>query len=147
MEAPASALESPVRVLLREDTAESGGIAEARVILAVGNGVIKKEDLAFFEDCAKRLGAVLASSRALVEKGWMPISRQIGLSGTAVSPDLLILCGISGSVQFRAGIGGAKRVIAINADQDAPIFAASHRYAVGDMYELLPMIIEELHKA
>ncbi|MGI6192758.1 MAG: FAD-binding protein [Christensenellales bacterium] len=141
---PEAALSSRITVVERQTSAAEKGLSEARIILAVGNGVAKKEDLDFFKDCAKKLGAVLASSRALVEKGWMPLCAQIGLSGTAVAPELLITCGISGSVQFRAGIGGAKNIIAVNTDENAPIFSVAHHYAVGDMYELLPKIIEKL---
>lgn len=144
LHAPKSARSSRIRVVNREEAAGEKGLSEAKIILAVGNGVAKKEDLDFFRDCAEKMGASLASSRALVEKGWMPLCAQIGLSGTAVAPELLIACGISGSVQFRAGIGGAKRIIAINSDKNAPIFLAAHKYAVGNMYELLPGIIEKL---
>lgn len=144
LKAPEAARSSRIRVVSREEAAGEQGLSDARIILAVGNGVAKKEDLDFFRACAEKMGAVLASSRALVEKGWMPLSTQIGLSGTAVAPDLLIACGVSGSVQFRAGIGGAKRIIAVNPDENSPIFLSAHRYAVGNMYELLPKIIEQL---
>lgn len=87
---------------------------------------------------------MLASSRALVEKGWMPIDAQIGLSGKAVSPDLLITCGVSGSVQFQAGIGGAKYIVAINSDENAQILSLAHLPLCGDMYEILPRLIERL---
>ena len=142
--APQAAIDSPIRVVSRADSSVECGLSDAKIILAVGNGVAKKEDLDFFRACAEKMGAAFACSRALVEKGWMPLSAQIGLSGSAVSPDLLITCGVSGSVQFRAGIGGAKRIIAINADENAPIFSAAHKFAVGDMYELLPKIVETL---
>ncbi|MGI6151026.1 MAG: FAD-binding protein [Christensenellales bacterium] len=141
---PEAALSSRIKVVDRQESPAEQGLSEAKIILAIGNGVTKKEDLAFFQDCAKRMGAALASSRALVEKGWMPLSAQIGLSGTSVAPDLLITCGISGSVQFRAGIGNAKKIIAINSDENAPIFSAAHRYVVGNMYELLPKVLKKL---
>ncbi len=144
LKAPEAARSSRIRVVSREEVSGEKGLSEAKIILAVGSGVAKKEDLDFFRDCAEKMGASFASSRALVEKGWMPLCAQIGLSGTAVAPELLIACGISGSVQFRAGIGGAKRIIAINSDENAPIFLAAHKYAVGNMYELLPRIIEKL---
>ena len=123
---------------------QTGDIAGAKFLLAIGNGAASKEQVALFRGYAERLGAALASSRALVEKGLMPLSEQIGLSGKAVAPELLIACGISGSVQFCAGIGGAKRIIAINSDPNAPIFSAAHEYIVGDMYELLPALLERL---
>lgn len=111
-------------------------LAHAKIILAVGAGVQKREDLETFYNYAQKMNARLASSRALVEKGWMPARTQIGLSGSAVSPQLLICCGISGSVQFLAGIRNAKKVIAINTDENAPIFKEADAYIVGDMYKI-----------
>lgn len=116
------------------------------ILVAVGRGVQRKEDLQIFEQFAQLLGGQLASSRALVEKGWMPIERQIGLSGKAVRPKLLVTCGVSGSIQFRAGIVGAERIIAINKDSEADIFSVAHWSIVGDIYEIIPKLIDRLKR-
>lgn len=138
-------LSSRIEVLAARRLPRTEDISEAEILLAVGGGVARQSDLPLFADWAQKLGGTLAASRLLVEKGWMPAERQIGLSGRAVAPKLLLLCGISGSVQFRAGIRGAKRIIAINRAADAPIFSAAHEYVVGDMYALLPAVMERLH--
>ena len=92
------------------------------------------------EELAVLLGGRLASSRALVEKGWMPAKCQIGLSGNTVSPQYIITCGVSGTVQFMAGMKHAKNIIAINTDPDAPIFNIAHVGIVGDVYEIVPKL-------
>ena len=90
------------------------------------------------EELAGLLGGRLASSRALVEKGWMPAKCQIGLSGNTVSPQYIITCGVSGTVQFMAGMKHAKNIIAINRDPDARIFEIAHYPVLGDLYEIVP---------
>ncbi len=123
---------------------ESGGHAEwldrlspqgnvERIVIAVGGGLISKDDLVLFERLAENCGAALMGSRALVERGWLPRSRQIGLSGQRTHADLLITFGISGSVQFMAGIQGIKRLCAVNIDENAPIMKAADVPIVGDM--------------
>ena len=95
-------------------------------------------------EMAHLLGGELACSRALVEKGWMSPSRQIGLSGSTVSPEYLITCGVSGTVQFMAGMKTAKNIIAINSDPDARIFEIAHYPVCADLYEVVPDLIERL---
>ena len=114
----------------------SDPLLDAEIILAVGAGVRKREDISLFQSYAEKMHAQLASSRALVERGWMPPQSQIGLSGQAVAPKLLICCGISGSVQFCAGIRGAKKIIAVNTDRSAPVFREADFYIIGDMYKI-----------
>lgn len=115
-------------------------IESADRIVAIGAGVRSREDIQLFEDFAAQIGAVLACSRKITEKGWLTPDRQIGLSGRSVAPKLLILCGISGSVQFLAGIRRASNIIAINKDPDAPIRAAADLFVEGDVYEFLPAL-------
>lgn len=123
------------------------GIAEQKVLVAAGRGVRKKEDLAMLEHLAERLGGSLACSRALVEKGLMPHEKQIGLSGAAVCPDLLLTFGISGSVQFQAGIRRAKTILAVNNDPEAKIFDIAHIPVCGDLYEIVPALLDKLGDA
>jgi len=120
------------------------GIAEQKVLIAAGRGVKRKEDLMMLEHLAELMGGALACSRALVEKGFLPHEKQIGLSGATVHPDVLLTCGISGSVQFQAGIRRAKTIIAVNSDPDAKIFDLAHIPVLGDLYEIIPKLIDRL---
>lgn len=131
-------------LLSSEPAIQQVGIEKARILVAAGRGVRQKEDLHMLEQLAQRLGGSLASSRALVEKGWISPDRQIGLSGKTVAPELLITCGVSGSVQFMTGIRRASCVIAINSDPEAPIFDVADYSLCGDIYEVIPQLLEKL---
>ncbi len=120
------------------------GIEEADAIVAVGKAFKKKEDLSMAEELAELLGAQIAGTRPTIEAGWIDPRRQIGLSGRTVSPKLLIACGISGSVQWIAGMKGSERIIAVNTDPEAPVFKAAHYGIVGDIYRVLPGLIEKI---
>lgn len=122
-------------------------IAEAEVIVAAGRGVRSRSDLELVERFAEALGAQLACTRPLIEAGWMDARRQIGLSGRTVKPKLIITVGISGSVQFVAGMKGADCIVAINADEHAGIFDVAHYGFVGDLYEIIPKLLDELETA
>ena len=106
-------------------------ISNAKVLISLGNGM-NKESMVIAEELARLIGAELSCSRALVEKGWFPISRQVGQSGRSVSPDLYLAFGISGSVQHKVGISSARRIISINKDADAPIGDVADIIIVGD---------------
>lgn len=125
---------------------QRGGITSQEILVAAGRGIKKKEDLEMLRDLARLLGGELACSRALVEKGWMDPSRQIGLSGSTVSPKWLITCGVSGTVQFMAGMKTAKNIIAINNDPGAGIFGIAHYPVCADLYEVVPELIRSLGK-
>ena len=137
-------LHSGVRVLSTQPQQVVEHIENAEVIVAAGRGIKKEQDLAMIRTLAERLGGQVASTRPLIEAGWVDPRRQIGLSGRTVSPKLLITCGISGSVQFTAGMGGADFVIAINKDPNAHIFKVAHIGLVGDLYEIIPSLLEKL---
>ncbi len=128
--------------LIGTEPAPSSGIADARILVAAGGGVQKK-DLDTLERYARRLGGQFACSRKLVERGWMPQTRQIGLSGTAVKADLLVTVGISGSTQFLAGIPRVKKLVAVNRDVQAPIFAVAAKALVLDVDEFILALNEE----
>jgi len=123
-----------------------GSIASADVIVSVGKGIGQRKNMRLAYRLAELLGGEVGVTRPLVDAGWAEQSRQIGQTGTAVSPKLLICCGISGAVQHLAGMGGAKTVVAINSDPDAPIFSAAHYKVVGDCVEVMTKLIEELEK-
>ena len=120
------------------------GIEDAEVIVAGGRGLKKPEDVAMLEELAALLNGRVASTRALVEAGWMDPTKQIGLSGRTVKPKLLIACGISGAIQFVAGMNGAEHIVAINTDPNAPIFKVAHVGITGDIYKIVPELIEKI---
>ena len=122
-------------------------ISEAKRIVAVGRGLKKKEDLVMAEELAGLLDAQLASTRPLIENGWFDPRRQIGLSGRTVGAELIITIGISGSIQFMAGMRGCGCIIAINQDPGAAIFGIAHYAAIGDLYEVLPELISSCKEA
>ena len=119
-------------------------ISDAEIIVAVGRGFKSKEDLAMAEELAALLGAQMACTRPLVEAGWFDAKQQIGLSGRTVKPKLIFAIGIAGAVQFSAGMGSSDVIVAINADESAPIFDVAHYGFVGDLYEILPRLIKEI---
>jgi electron transfer flavoprotein alpha subunit len=135
-------VQSGVTILKMTEEASEDGIDNADIIVAAGRGVKCKEDLSMLKELAQLLGGKLASSRALVEKGWTSAGQQIGLSGQTVSPKCLITFGISGSVQFRAGIKNADTIISINTDPNAEIFQIAHYPICGDLYDVIPEMIK-----
>ena len=121
-------------------------ISDADIIIAIGRGIKKIEDIKLIEDFAKLINAQIACSRPLVEAGFMDAKKQIGLSGRTVKAKLIITLGISGAVQFVAGMRSCSKIIAINKDKNAPIFDVAHYGIVGDLYELLPLIINKINQ-
>ena len=121
-------------------------LTEADRIIVAGRGVRGPNDMAMIQALADALGAQVATTRPLIEAGWQDPRRQIGLSGRTVKPKLIITCGVSGSVQFVAGMAGADRIIAINTDEDAPIFSVAHLGIVGDIYEVVPRLTELIRR-
>lgn len=122
-------------------------LSEADIIVAVGRGFKSPADLEPAKELADQLGATLACTRPLVENGWMDATKQIGLSGKTVKPKLIITLGISGSVQFAAGMKSSDLIIAVNNDKNASIFDVAHYCIVGDLYEVLPEIVEKVKEA
>lgn len=114
-------------------------------ILVLGAGIRAREDIALFRNICAAYQMELMCSRSLVERGWFPQSRQIGLSGNSVSPRLLLAIGISGSVQFMAGIQGAKKIIAVNSDPDAPLLRAAGIPLIGDLYPIARELLSGIH--
>lgn len=125
-------------ILSEERVVETGGdIRDARILISLGDGIRDRSLIEVAESIASKVGGMVSCSRALVEKGWMPRSRQVGMSGRTVSPDLYIAFGISGSVQHRAGMVSAGRVIAVNSDPDAPIHHYADLSLIADAGEIL----------
>ena len=143
MEVTAEMITTGTRILEVIDKPKVVDISEADVIVACGRGFRTQADLAMAEELASLLGAQMACTRPLIEAGWMDPRRQIGLSGRTVKPRLILALGISGSVQFAAGMKGADRIVAVNTDPAANIFDIAHVGIVGDLYEILPQLLEQ----
>lgn len=122
-------------------------IEAADVLVVAGRGVKKEEDLKLLEELAGLLGGQLACTRPLVEAGWVDAKKQIGLSGRTVRPKLIITCGVSGAIQFTAGMNHADCIISINKDEKAPIFKTAHYCVHGDLYEVIPKLIDMIKAA
>jgi electron transfer flavoprotein alpha subunit len=120
------------------------GIEDAEVIIVAGRGIKKESDLDIVYKLADCLGAEVASTRPLIEAGWTDPRKQIGLSGRTVKPKLLITCGVSGAIQFVAGMQNSATIIAINSDKDAPIFKVAHYGIVGDIYDIIPQLCNKI---
>lgn len=137
-------LQSGIEVLEITEKPKETFIEACDVLVAAGRGVKKPEDLAMIEELAELLGGQMACSRPMAESGWVEAKRQVGLSGRTVRPKLIITCGISGAVQFAAGMNNSDTIVAINKDPKAPIFKIAHYALIGDLYDIVPKLIEEI---
>jgi electron transfer flavoprotein alpha subunit len=122
-------------------------LGAAELIVAVGRGIKEKENLPIVEELAQVLGAELAASRPICDNGWLPMERQVGSSGQTVAPKVYFAIGISGAIQHLVGMKGSKIVVAINKDENAPIFETADYGVVGDLFEVVPALIDEIKKA
>jgi electron transfer flavoprotein alpha subunit len=128
------------------EAARAVDLTAADIIVSVGRGIKEKENIPVVEALAQALGAELAASRPICDAGWLPMDRQVGSSGQTVSPKLYVAVGISGAIQHLVGMKGAKTVVAINKDPDAPIFEVAQYGIVGDLFEVVPALVEEIKK-
>ncbi len=157
---PAAPIEVPVELLTpdlagaaavvreRVEVSTAGvSLADAPVVVSGGRGVGSAEGFAVIEELAALLGGAVGCSRAVTSAGWRPHSDQVGQTGTKISPELYIACGISGATQHMAGCKGAKKLLAINPDAEASIFASADYGVIGDLHTVVPAISAELLKA
>ena len=130
-----------------ESPAGTGGasLATARVVVGGGRGVGSADGFAPLEELAGLLGGVVGVSRVVTSEGWRPHSMQVGQTGTKITPDLYLACGISGAIQHFAGCAGAKHIIAINTDPSAPMMTRADYAIVGDLHEVIPALLNALH--
>jgi electron transfer flavoprotein alpha subunit len=122
-------------------------LTQAPIIVSIGRGIKAPENIPQAEALAKAIGGEIAASRPICDEGWLPMERQIGSSGQTVAPKLYLALGISGAIQHVVGMKGARTIVAINKDQNAPIFEIADYGVVGDIFELMPAITEALEKA
>ena len=145
--ASASEADRAVRVIEHVSTATAGvSLADAEVVVSGGRGVGSAEGFAVIEELAALLGGAVGCSRAVTSAGWRPHTDQVGQTGTKISPEIYIACGISGATQPMAGCKGAKRLLAINPDGEASIFASADYAVIGDLHEVVPAISAEIRK-
>ncbi|MFZ0662735.1 MAG: electron transfer flavoprotein subunit alpha/FixB family protein [Acidobacteriaceae bacterium] len=145
-----AATEIPARVTPHEvfqEAKQAVDLSQAEIIVAVGRGIKEQKNLAIAEDLAKALGGELAASRPICDNGWLPLDRQIGSSGQTVAPKLYFALGISGAIQHVVGMKASRTIVAINKDPEAPIFEIADVGVVGNLFDLVPAITEEIKKA
>ena len=127
---------------------QGGGVSlrDAKVVVSGGRGVGSSEGFAIIEELAELLGGAVGCSRVVTSAGWRPHTDQVGQTGTKISADLYVACGISGATQHIAGAKGAKKILAINSDVDAPILASADYAVIGNLHEIVPAISAELRR-
>jgi electron transfer flavoprotein alpha subunit len=122
-------------------------LTQAAIIVAIGRGIKAPENIPMAEKLAKAIGGEIAASRPICDEGWLPMERQIGSSGQTVAPKLYLALGISGAIQHVVGMKGSRTIAAVNKDQNAPIFEVADYGIVGDIFEIIPALTEELEKS
>jgi len=147
MAAPAALDQAPVHVLrLIEPAGEDVDITRVSILIAVGRGIQRKENLQLAEELAGLLAGAVCASRPVIDQGWLPLSRQVGKSGMVVKPALYLALGISGAPEHLEGMRNAELIVAVNTDAGAPIFNVAHYGVVGDMFEVIPALMAQLRE-
>ena len=142
----AADIRTQILELIKEEGGETVDLEGAEIIVSGGRGVGGPEGYAPIKELADLLGGVVGASRAAVDAGWIAHAHQVGQTGKTVGPKLYIACGISGAIQHVAGMSGADCIVAINKDPDAPIFDIADYGVVGNLFEVLPVMIDEIKK-
>jgi electron transfer flavoprotein alpha subunit len=143
--APAKLRITPHEVF--QEAKQAVDLSQAETIVAIGRGIKEQKNIALAEDLARALGGEVAASRPICDNGWLPLERQIGSSGQTVAPKLYIALGISGAIQHIVGMKGARTIVAINKDVEAPIFEIADYGIVGNLFDVVPALTEEIKKA
>jgi electron transfer flavoprotein alpha subunit len=130
-----------------QEAKQTVDLSQADVIVAVGRGIKEQKNMVLAENLAGALGGEVAASRPICDNGWLPLERQIGSSGQTVAPKLYIALGVSGAIQHIVGMKGSRTIVAINKDPEAPIFEIADVAVVGDLFQVVPALTEEIKKA
>ncbi|MGC2402833.1 MAG: electron transfer flavoprotein subunit alpha/FixB family protein [Acidobacteriaceae bacterium] len=130
-----------------QEAKQAVDLSQAEAIVAIGRGIKEQKNVALAEDLAKALDAEVAASRPICDNGWLPLERQIGSSGQTVAPKLYVALGISGAIQHIVGMKGSRTIVAINKDSEAPIFEIADYGVVGNLFDIVPALTEEIKKA
>jgi electron transfer flavoprotein alpha subunit len=132
---------------LFRESARALDLTAADIIVSVGRGIKEAENIPIVQKLADALGAELAASRPICDNGWLPMERQVGSSGQTVAPKMYVAVGISGAIQHLVGMKGSKIIVAINKDSNAPIFEVADYGIVGDLFQVVPALVDEILKA
>ena len=146
VDVPASVVRNKPQEVFKE-AKQAVDLTQAEIIVSVGRGIKEQKNIELAQQLANALGGELAASRPICDNGWLPMDRQVGSSGQTVAPKLYLALGISGAIQHIVGMKGARSIIAINKDSEAPIFEIADVAVVGNLFEIVPPLIEEVKKA
>ena len=130
-----------------QEAKQAVDLSQAEIIVSVGRGIKEQKNIAIAQALADALGGEIAASRPICDAGWLPMERQVGSSGQTVSPKLYLALGISGAIQHIVGMKGSKTIIAVNKDAEAPIFEVADVAVVGNLFDIVPALTEEVKKA
>jgi electron transfer flavoprotein alpha subunit len=146
IEIPAGTIRNKPQQVFKE-AKQAVDLTQAEIIVSVGRGIKEQKNIELAKQLAEALGGEIAASRPICDSGWLPMDRQIGSSGQTVAPKLYLALGISGAIQHIVGMKGARSVVAINKDHEAPIFEIADVAVVGNLFDVVPPLIEEVKKA
>jgi electron transfer flavoprotein alpha subunit len=146
LEIPSNVIRNKPQEVFKE-AKQAVDLTQAEIIISVGRGIKEQKNIEIAKQLAEALGGELAASRPICDSGWLPMDRQIGSSGQTVAPKLYLALGISGAIQHIVGMKGARSIVAINKDHEAPIFEIADVAVVGNLFDIVPPLIEEVKKA
>jgi len=146
VEVPAGAVSNKPQEVFKE-AKQAVDLTQAEIIVSVGRGIKEQKNIEIAKQLAEAIGGEIAASRPICDSGWLPMDRQIGSSGQTVAPKLYLALGISGAIQHIVGMKGARSIVAINKDKEAPIFEIADVAVVGNLFDIVPPLVEEIRKA
>jgi electron transfer flavoprotein alpha subunit len=145
LEVPANVVRNQPQEVFKE-AKQAVDLTQAEIIVSVGRGIKEQKNIEIAKQLAEALGGEIAASRPICDSGWLPMDRQIGSSGQTVAPKLYLALGISGAIQHIVGMKGARSIVAVNKDKEAPIFEIADVAVVGNLFDIVPPLVEEIRK-